>query len=600
MYLQPSDGRLSFRQGNCFRMCTFGQYPGFIQTNLSIIPSEYADEFATFCQNNPAPCPLLFRSAAGQHNAPLLADGSDVRSDVSTYQEYRNGVPNSEPVPDLLTHKWSDMASFYLGCSYSFDSKLLDNGIVLSTPSMHVTNIPCIPSGPFSCNMVVTMRPIPAGKMQTAVELSLNMDFCHGAPIHIGNPGDIGLEITSSGVLPSDIKEDGKIGEGEVPCFWACGVTGNRALRNSKLSLSFSHYPGSMFITDILSDNAHKIVDFPQYLAPAVICTDPIQQRYVTVSQATVHKVDAIEYCISFDPGNRHTQVLVIPGELARVSLELSVRATKVGILVGFPLFDTPPAEENDGIAGAVYLARALQAIGAGVVFIVDTTATQLIECLSQCKSKGFTHDNIPFIQIGRDHCGLSDISDGDGLGFSHLIAIERPSPACDGKYYTMKARDISDKVGSMADVFRQAFSDPLVTTIGIGDGGNEVGMGKVKDNVVQGIPHGDIIAADVSAEFLVSCGVSNWGGLAIAASLYLARACLVHDRYRRRGRGTHCPPDPNDFLMSGEQDEELHRWVTELGFRDGCSGRNEMTVDALDYKTFHAKMLQNIRCHTE
>ena len=597
---QPVDGRKRFRQGNCFKKSTFGQYPGFLQSNLSILPSEFAVNFATFCQNNPAPCPVLFRSTPGQLDAPVLADDSDIRSDVSTYQEYRDGVAVGEPVSDLLKHDWSAMVSFYLGCSFSFDSRLVESGIILRTFTMYNTNIPCIPSGPFRCGMVVSMRSIPAEMVQKAVEMSVDMDFCHGAPVHIGNPRDIGLEYSGPGILQSDIGCDGEIRTGEVPCFWACGVTGNMALRNAKLPVSFSHFPGSMFVTDILSADAHKIAEFPQYPAPTVVCTDAAQHRYATVSQGTLNRLTAIEQCISFDPGNRGMDQLVIPGELARVCLDLSMRASVVGILVGFPLFDTAPAEENDGVAGAIYLARALQAIDVEVVVFVDTTASELVECLSKCKSKGFTHENVSFISIGKSHGGLSEINDEGNLYFSHLIAIERPSPASDGKYYTMSARDISDKVGGMAEIFRLAHADPCITTIGIGDGGNEVGMGKVKETVVRSIVHGDIIAADVSAEFLVSCGVSNWGGLAIAAGLSLVRACPVHDRYRRRGRGAHQPAHPNHFVLTVAQDLELHGWLTEMGFRDGCSGLNEMTIDGLDYQMFHAKMLQNIRCHIE
>ena len=598
MLSHPVDGRRNFRKGNDFKRSLFGAYPGYLQANLSIIPSAYAEDFRIFCEQNPGPCPLIFQSAPGQTDAPTLADDSDIRSDLPAYLEYENGVPQPEPVPDLLRHPWDDFVSFYLGCSFSFDSKLVSSGIELENAksgnvSMFITNIPCIPSGPFNCNMAVSMRCIPVKLLEKAVELSVNMDFAHGAPIHIGNPEDIGISYLKPGLLKKDFGSEGVIPPGTVPCFWACGVTGNVALRSAKLPKSFSHSPASMFVSDVLSENVPKMVESTLYPKPTVVCTDPAKQRYVSVSQRTLSQLSAIESAITVDPGNRGLEHLVIPGEFAKVCLDLSNSAKTVGILLGFPLFDSDPPEENDGIAGAIYLARALNALDIEVYFIIDSSANGLANCLGICKSLGYTHENNPFILVGETTTGLSEIAEGQ---FTHLIAIERPSPAADGKYYTMRARDVSHKVGAMAEIFRQAQKEPSITTIGVGDGGNELGMGKVRESVIKNIPQGQTIAADVSADYLVSCGVSNWGGLAIAAGLYALQACPVHDRYRRKAIGAHKPRPINEFLLSSEQDLKLHEWLTELGFRDGCTGLKELTVDGLDYLEVHSKILCELK----
>ena len=597
MLLSPADGRKFYRDGSHPIKSTFGCFPGFLQTNVTIVPSDQAENFRLFCLNNPGPCPLIFQSKPGQVSAPTLAENSDIRTDLPAFQEFVDGVPLSESVTELLHHPWDNFVSFYLGCSFSFDSKLVSCGIELDCAkkgnvSMFNTNIPCIPSGPFNCNMVVSMRPIPTDLVEKVVELCVNMDFAHGAPIHIGYPEDIGISYSKPGVLKSDFGGEGEVPPGTVPCFWACGITGNIALRSAKLPLSFNHYPGHMFVSDVLSEDVPKMIQSAVYPKPKVICTDTLKPRYVSLAENVLSQLTDIESVITVDPGQRGLQHLLIPGEFTKVCLDLSTRAKTVGILLGFPIFDTEPVEENDGVAGAIYLARALNALDVEVYFIVDEGANRLTDCLSKCKSKGFVHQNNPFIQVGANTEGLADISEGQ---FTHLIAIERPSPAADGKYYTMRARDISHSVGSMAEIFRQAEQDPNITTIGIGDGGNELGMGKVRESVKSNIPNGQTIAADVTSDYLISCGVSNWGGQAVAAGLYALQACPVHSRYRRRAIGVHKPPPLDDLLLNPERDLELHQWLTELGFRDGCSGKNELSVDGLDYHEVHAKVLRDL-----
>ncbi|KAL5268780.1 hypothetical protein ACHWQZ_G002586 [Mnemiopsis leidyi] len=595
MLSSPADGRKAYREGSLPVKSTFGCFPGYLQTNVTIVPSDEADNFRKFCLSNPGPCPLLFQSKPGQVSAPTLAENSDIRTDLPAYQEFVDGVPLSESVTDLSHHPWGDFVSFYLGCSFSFDSKLVSCEIELDCAkkgnvAMFITNIPCIPSGPFNCNMVVSMRPIPADLVEKVVGLCVNMDFAHGAPIHIGAPEDIGISYSEPGVLKSDFGGEGEVPPGTVPCFWACGITGNIALRSAKLPLSFNHYAGHMFVADILSEDVPKIVHSAVYPKPMVICTDTLKQRYVSLSENVLSQLNDIESVVTVDHGQRGLEHLLVPEEFTKVCLCLSTRAKTVGILLGFPLFDSEPAEENDGIAGAIYLARALNALDVKVYFLVDESATTLSDCLSACKSKGYVHENNPLIQVGAKTGGLFA-----EVQFTHLIAIERPSPAADGKYYTMRARDISQNVGPMAEMFRQAERDPEITTIGIGDGGNELGMGKVGESVKNNIPNGWTIAADVTSDYLISCGVSNWGGQAVAAALYALQACPVHSRYRRRAVGAHQPRPLTDFLLGPEQDLELHQWITEMGFRDGCTGERELSVDGLSYQQVHSEILQNL-----
>jgi len=140
-----------------------------------------------------------------------------------------------ETVPSLSDVKWDDMVSFYLGCSFSFDDKLLKAGIQLDQNQnvcMYQTNIDCIPVPPFATKMIVSLRPVPLHQLEAAVSSTINCGYAHGAPIHIGSPEAIGIE---------DLVEDEIMGtvprfkDDVVPVFWACGVTSGYAVKSSSM-----------------------------------------------------------------------------------------------------------------------------------------------------------------------------------------------------------------------------------------------------------------------------------------------------------------------------------------------------------------------------
>ena len=145
---------------------------------------------------------------------------------------YVNGTTHLD-VESLTNYNWDDMVTFYFGCSFSFEKRLLSAGIPIrnieegKNVSMYTTNISCFEAGPFSCNMVVSMRPLPENFIDKAVNETLQMDFAHGAPIHIGNPADIGIEDLHSSETIGDtvtLRVD------DIPVFWACGVTSGHAV----------------------------------------------------------------------------------------------------------------------------------------------------------------------------------------------------------------------------------------------------------------------------------------------------------------------------------------------------------------------------------
>lgn len=246
----PAEARALIRDGK-FRRTTAGVAPGHAQANLAILPKELAFDFLLFCQRNPKPCPILEVVEAGKTEPKLIAPGADLRYDLPKYRVYRHGKLEAE-VDDLGEQWRGDLVSFLLGCSFSFENAMMNSGIELrhvlrgTNVSMYITNIQTTPAGVFSGPMVVSMRPIPHQKVVKAVQVTSRYPSVHGAPVHIGDPAAIGIRD----IAKPDFGDVTEIREGEVPVFWACGVTPQAVAMKSKPPLMITHSPGHMFITD--------------------------------------------------------------------------------------------------------------------------------------------------------------------------------------------------------------------------------------------------------------------------------------------------------------------------------------------------------------
>ncbi len=243
--------RDAIRSGQ-FRAPTSGEAQGYVQCNLVIVPEAWAGDFLAFCQRNPKPCPLLASSPApGDPSLPGLGSDIDVRSDAPRYRCWRDGELAGEL--DDLREAWNeDMVAFALGCSFSFEEALLESGIEIRNISegcnvpMYRTSIPCEAAGPFGGNMVVSMRPMTVSHTIRAIQICSRFPSVHGAPVHFGNPADIGI----TDIDHPDFGDAVTIKPGEIPVFWACGVTPQVALENARLPLAYTHSPGYMLITD--------------------------------------------------------------------------------------------------------------------------------------------------------------------------------------------------------------------------------------------------------------------------------------------------------------------------------------------------------------
>ncbi len=249
-YDQPDALRLACRQGR-FDAPTSGHAPGHIQANLMIVPQSQAFDFLLFCQRNPKPCPLIEVLPAGQRGV-VCAAGSDIATDIPGYRVYRDGefVDERREIASL----WQpDFVSFLIGCSFSFESAVMQAGISLRhveqgrNVAMYRTNIACVPAGRFSGEMVVSMRPIKSRDVAKVVEISGRFPQAHGTPVHVGNPAAIGIKDLSC----PDYGDAVAVLDDEVPVFWACGVTPQWVAQRSRLPLCITHAPGKMFVTDL-------------------------------------------------------------------------------------------------------------------------------------------------------------------------------------------------------------------------------------------------------------------------------------------------------------------------------------------------------------
>ena len=245
----PSDVRLASRSGQ-FTLPTAGLAPGYLQANLMIVPQAQAFDFLLFCQRNPKPCPLIEVMEPGQLE-PACAPGANLATDLPGYRVYRNGE-FAEERNDISAIWQQDFVTFLIGCSFSFESALIKAGVPLRhveqgcNVAMYRTNLPCVASGSFKGEMVVSMRPIKSRDVAKVVEVSSRFALAHGAPLHVGNPLDIGIKDISR----PDYGDSVDIMPDEVPVFWACGVTPQWVAQSSRLSLCITHAPGKMFITD--------------------------------------------------------------------------------------------------------------------------------------------------------------------------------------------------------------------------------------------------------------------------------------------------------------------------------------------------------------
>jgi uncharacterized protein YcsI (UPF0317 family) len=247
--------RLRIRAG-IFTGQTSGLAPGNVQANLVILPVSLAHDFLRFAQANPKPCPVLAVSEAGDPRLPAIGRDLDIRTDLPRYRVWRHGELVEEPID--ISHLWrEDLVSFAIGCSFSFEEALIEDGIEMRhiacgcNVPMFRTSIQTTPAGVFRGPLVVSMRPLRPAAAIRAIQITSRFPAVHGAPVHIGLPQAIGIKDIGK----PDYGDAVPVGADELPVFWACGVTPQAVIAEAKPEFCITHAPGAMLITDLRNSN---------------------------------------------------------------------------------------------------------------------------------------------------------------------------------------------------------------------------------------------------------------------------------------------------------------------------------------------------------
>lgn len=292
----------------------------------------------------------------------------------------------------------------------------------------------------------------------------------------------------------------------------------------------------------------------------------------------------ALEQILFQDPGNRGIAPICVAGELftaSRALRDLKAKGGSLCILSGFPV---PPnfVPETDGPAGAVALVRAANALGCKGIVVTDGRCEKVFRAALDEGEVG-SHELIVLPSEGSDelpHGILSRIFGEENCRV--VVAIERVGKNAEGRRLSMGGVDVTS-VTSNVDAFFEALIDGKKAgqdyiRIGIGDGGNELGMGKVRQIVEDQVNNGKAIAAVESCEALLTCGVSNWGGYALEAiSLLLSKEMNGQEAAKA-------------FLQNfKEREMRLHRATLDVGCIDGIAKAASMSVDGLALETHFA-----------
>jgi len=273
---------------------------------------------------------------------------------------------------------------------------------------------------------------------------------------------------------------------------------------------------------------------------------------------------DLVDQILALDPGHRDIAAFSTPGAAARAARALH-SARRVLIVTGFTV--EPDMPETDGPPGAAVLGRALRRLGARVTYVTDTINVPLVEAALKTLD-----EPSEVVVYPREADGARRLLAAERP--THLVAIERPGRNRVGDYLNMRGESVAAWNAPIDELFVVATALRPVT-IGIGDGGNEIGMGKVRTRLAGLDALRARIATVVPVDHLVVAGVSNWGGYGIAAAL--ARLTGL------------------DLLRTPEIERRLIEACVAAGACDGVTRRREPTVDSLASET-HAAVVALLR----
>ncbi len=260
----------------------------------------------------------------------------------------------------------------------------------------------------------------------------------------------------------------------------------------------------------------------------------------------------SIELFIQQDPGGRGLARWARVGDLFPVALSLS-GGEHIFISTGYYILSAGSIE-TDGPLGSTVLAHALTQAGKKVTILSDKHAETILR--AGLDAIGCQADLMTFSKDDPiDHTAI--ITDNT----THCVALERPGVAADGCHHNFRGLVISDYVASLDDIFIKCASYGIVT-VGIGDGGNELGMGNVSEAVDRYIAPHRAYSCIISSDLCICAGVSNWAGYALAALI----SVLCKENFM---------PDPSTFSFLLEE-------IVKAGAVDGMTAKRQATVDNL------------------
>lgn len=298
-------------------------------------------------------------------------------------------------------------------------------------------------------------------------------------------------------------------------------------------------------------------------------------------------RIRAIRDPIQTDVGNRglardptDNLVTACPNDLTDACRSIANHAApRVGIVTGFmiPTVD-PPTGETDGPPGALFLAQALTRLGIPCVLLSDASGYDALwaglELLEL--SQAVTLVDLP---MDLDPAAVFHST----RPVTHLIAIERSGPSYGfdslapehrDRNHTMRGRDITDLTAAAHLLFEGPRD---YVTIGIGDGGNEIGMGRVPyPTICKNIPNGELTACRTATDHLIVAGVSNWGAWALAAGVMLMKGSV------------------DVSLFEADRELKLLKHLVEHGrLVDGKLGQKAASVDGLTFQDYVKPLVQ-------
>ncbi|XP_035683468.1 D-glutamate cyclase, mitochondrial-like [Branchiostoma floridae] len=513
----PRDVRRLIRAGELRDRPTSGMCSGYAQANVTILPKSLADDFETFCSLNTGAFPMMYRSKPGELTAPPLAEESDIRTD-GVYSVCKNGriLPEAGTLLQY-TEEMKDMVTFYTGCSFSFEGAFLEAGVPLRNVEQKLdvgifrTSIRCQPFNSFDCEVVVSMRYIPADKLETAFRVTHWTPTSHGAPIHIGDPAVIGI----SDLENIDWGDVVKPSPGDVPAFWPCGVTMEPAVMSASPSIGFftRGTKGCLFLCDTKTTfvKGTNMADTPSVVQ---ISQNPL--LYSVASENAVGIVHELERLILpvREAQNGCLSDVHEEGTLLKSALSLSHASSIAVVAITCPDKEPSSQKQYEGLQSAVAITGMLQALGKDVTVVTDETSTKHVENIARelvhvgYLKKAFTvlpypQNNIASADRNMPLQFLTEENDPRKPKFDHLVRIGS----------SVQPEKSSNDTQGIDQLFLVKL--PWIKSTGIG---------------------ADRSDTEISTDYTIETGVySSW---ALTLALLVLNACPIHDRYRRRSVG--------------------------------------------------------------